>query len=194
MRVHLKIHHGAVSHELVLSADYPEALSQQDYDDQVFRRYWFGLPSTPPEDAKNKADAHPLRQATTRRPDSNAKTELPAKMESKTEPAAKTEATAKPEPKQPESSADVKADSKAKPDAEQYPPLTFGPPRIEFLQGADQQLYLRTWRGGDVTVSGPLKMGEDGGRITAFRGTPDEVVLRFGDFHRPTSRIIPPVP
>ncbi len=184
VRVHLKIHHGAVSHELVLSADYPEAFSQQDYDDQVFGAYWFGLPSTPPEDAKNKADAPAAPTGdNSKTPDSNAKAELPAKAESKTESAAKTETTAKPDPKQPESSADVKADSKAKPEAEQYPPLTFGPPRIEFLQGADQQLYLRTWRGGDVTVSGPLKMGEDGGRITAFRGTPDEVVLWFGDFH-----------
>jgi hypothetical protein len=61
-------------------------------------------------------------------------------------------------------------------------PPSFGPPRIEFVQGADEQLYMRTWRTGQVTISGPLKMNESGGRITAFRDTPEAVVLKFGDF------------
>ena len=57
-----------------------------------------------------------------------------------------------------------------------------GPPRIDFFQAADQQLYLRTWRAGKVQIRGPLKMNESGGRIMAFRDTPDAIVLRFGDF------------
>jgi len=56
------------------------------------------------------------------------------------------------------------------------------PPRIDFFQGADQELYFRTWRAGEVKTLGPLKFGEEGGKVTAFRNTPDAVVLRFGDF------------
>ena len=138
--------------------------------------------------------ARPLRQATTRRRRFQRQGRVARQGGIQTESAAKTETTAKPDPKKPEASADVKADSKAKPEAEQYPPLTFGPPRIDFFQGADQQLYLRTWRAGEVTYPGPLKMGESGGRITAFRDTPDAVVLWFGDFHRPIGRVIRPVP
>ena len=58
----------------------------------------------------------------------------------------------------------------------------FAPPRIDFFQGADQRLYLRAWRAGKVLITGPLKFGDSGGRITAFRGTPDALTLTFGDF------------
>ena len=49
-------------------------------------------------------------------------------------------------------------------------------------RGADQRLYLRAWRAGKVLITGPLKFGDSGGRITAFRGTPDALTLTFGDF------------
>src|SRR5208337_5548267 len=61
-------------------------------------------------------------------------------------------------------------------------PTTLVPPYIEFFQGSDQQLYLRTWRAGLVRIAGPLKMGKSDGRITAFPDTPDAVVMRFSDF------------
>ena len=122
MQVRLSIHHDSASHPLVLSANYPEIYSRQDYGDKVFGTYWAGEPDKPAENAQAKPGE----------------------------------------------------DVQAKPG--------FGPPRIEFFQGADQQLYLRTWRAGQAKISGPLKMGDSGGRITAFRDTPDAVVLRFGDF------------
>ncbi len=81
-------------------------------------------------------------------------------------------------------------DAKAKSD----PASTYSPPRIDVLQGADQDLYLRTWRAGEVTVSGPLKTNEMNGAITAFRDTPGALVLRFGDFHRQIGRAIRPAP
>ena len=56
------------------------------------------------------------------------------------------------------------------------------PPRVDFFQGADHQLYLRTWQAGAVKVVGPLKMKDGGGRITAFHGTHDALALKFSDF------------
>jgi hypothetical protein len=56
------------------------------------------------------------------------------------------------------------------------------PPRIDFFQGADHELYLRTWRNGEVRVVGRLRLADGGGRITAFRGTPDALSLKFSDF------------
>lgn len=61
------------------------------------------------------------------------------------------------------------------------------PPRVDFFQGADHKLYLRTWRLGEVKVVGPLRMGEDGGRITVFAKTPEAMELKFSDF-RPADR------
>ncbi len=129
-QVRFTIHRDSASSPLVLSANYPEIFSRQDYDDKVFGTYWAGQPDKPAENTPAKpAESAPAKPAES---------------------------------------------AKAKPD--------FGPPRIEFIQGGDQQLYLRTWLAGQVKISGPLKMGESGGRITAFRDTPDAVVLRFGDF------------
>ena len=45
VQVEFNIHHGSAAHPLLLSADYPEAFSQQDYDDQVFGAYWLGRPA-----------------------------------------------------------------------------------------------------------------------------------------------------
>jgi len=69
-------------------------------------------------------------------------------------------------------------DSKAKSD----PAPTSSLPRIDFLLGANQELCFRTWRAGKVMVSAPLKIDEIAAPITAFRDTPDAVVLRLTDF------------
>ena len=61
------------------------------------------------------------------------------------------------------------------------------PPRVDFFQGADHKLYLRTWRLGEVKVVGPLRMGEDGGKITVFAKTPDAMELKFSGF-KPADR------
>ena len=61
------------------------------------------------------------------------------------------------------------------------------PPRVDFFQGADHKLYLRTWRLGDVKFVGPLRMGEDGGMITVFAKTPDALELKFSGF-KPADR------
>ena len=105
-RVNLKIHHGPTSHPLVLSAEFPEIFSRQDYDDKVFGSYWLAAAEKPAEGPKTKPDAA----------------------------------------------------------------ATFAPPRIDFLQGADGQLYLRTWRSGEVTVSGPLKLPSPSGRGAGGEG------------------------
>ena len=174
VQVRLNIHRKSASQPLVLSAEFPEVFSRQDYDDQVFGTYWPGLPEAPAGDAKTKSDEQPV---------------APPGMESraKAAPPAKTNSTAKGEPKKPEEKADAKkpedkTDSQAKPESAPAAAPVFAPPRIDFFQGADRQLYLRTWRAGEVSIRGPLEMGESGGSLTAFRGTPDAVALWFGDF------------
>ncbi|MGA2254728.1 MAG: cytochrome c biogenesis protein ResB, partial [Thermoguttaceae bacterium] len=44
VQVRLDIHHGSASHPLVLSAEFPDVLSRQDYGDKVFGTYWPGQP------------------------------------------------------------------------------------------------------------------------------------------------------
>ena len=168
--LHFNIHHGSASNPLVVSAEFPEILSHQDYDDQVFGTYWTGQPgksaeppkSNPAEDTKTAAGK-----------DAGEKAASPAGSESTAKAEVKTDSN-KQKGVPPASS----AGKEAKPDA----PLTFGRPRVDFFQGADQRLYLRTWRAGLVTVTGPLKIGKRDGRITLFRGTADAVELRFSDF------------
>ena len=55
-RVALNIHHGSSLHPLILSGEFPEIFSRQDYDDKVFGSYWPGLPEKPAEDPKTKSD------------------------------------------------------------------------------------------------------------------------------------------
>jgi ABC-type transport system involved in cytochrome c biogenesis permease subunit len=50
-----------------------------------------------------------------------------------------------------------------------------GQPRIDILQGADQQLHVRTWRAGKIEP--PVPLPSDGSSWTAFAGTPDAVPL-----------------
>jgi hypothetical protein len=145
-QVHLKIHRGAQSHPLVLSAEFPHVFSQQDYEDQVFGTCWRGPIEKPKETPPAKSDAT-----------------------AKSDTGTKSDTTAKP---------NVAAKSDAAGDARP----TFGTPRVDFFVGADQQLYLRTWRAGQAVISGPLKMGASGGTITVFRGTPSAVSLRFSEF------------
>jgi hypothetical protein len=168
--VHLNIHRGSASHPLVLSAEYPEILSHQDYDDNVFGAYWFAQPGTPAETPKSNSEsdskAAPGKDGSEKTA-SPGKGETPAKTETKSDSADSKRV--------PAASA---GDNAARPDV----PPVFSPPRIDFFQGADQQLYLRTWRAGNVTVTGPLKIGRRDGRITVFRGTADAVELRFSDF------------
>jgi hypothetical protein len=146
-RLQLTICHDSESHPFVLSAEFPEIFSQQDYTDQVFGTFWPGQPE--------KSPSSPSPETTD------------AKVSAKKQ----------------------EANSAAKPDPETKPvePSAISPPRIDFFQGADQELYCRTWRAGQVRIVGPLKTGEEGGSITAFRDTPDAVALRFGDF-RPDDR------
>lgn len=176
-QVLFNIHHQSETHPLLLSANYPEIYGLQDYDDEVFGSYWLGQPQVPAEDPKSKSDA---QSATAPKPgdDSKGKTVPPPTTDS----TAKAEAAAKADPKKTDSKLGAKADAKAKSEPEQDAPPTFGPPRIDFVQGADQELYLRTWRAGQLKVLGPLKMGENGGRITVFKGTPDALGLWFGEF------------
>jgi hypothetical protein len=136
VQVRLNIHRGPASHPLLLSAEFPQVLSRQDYDDEVFGSYWPGQSEKPKDGPQTKSAEKPA----------------------------------------------VPAGDASGPASESAARPVFGPPRIEFFQGADQQLYLRTWRAGQVKIAGPLKMGESGGRITAFRDTPDAVGLWFGDF------------
>jgi hypothetical protein len=95
----------------------------------------------------------------------------------KSETAGKSDAAGKPE-------------TAGKPEAVADARPAFGPPRIDFFAGADQQLYLRTWRAGEARIFGPLKMTESGGSITAFRNTPAAVALQFSEFE-PECRLRP---
>ncbi len=52
-------------------------------------------------------------------------------------------------------------------------------PRIDLVQGFDRKIYMRTWRAGEVEISGPLNLQAG---VTAFGDTPDSLRLRFGDF------------
>jgi ABC-type transport system involved in cytochrome c biogenesis permease subunit len=70
---------------------------------------------------------------------------------------------------------------KAKDDAAQHAALRdAGQPRIDLLQGADQQIYVRTWRAGKLEPPAPLPT--DGSAWTAFTGTPDAVSLAVDQF------------
>ncbi len=134
--VDFSIHRGGTSRPMELSAEFPQLMTQQDFEHQVFGTYWRG--------AGEKSAVEPAAEK---------------KAEAKAQPPSKPE---------------------AKPDSEPMPPA---PPRIDVLQGADRQLYLRTWRDGKAETSGPIAVATDAGRTVAFAGTPSEVVLRFGDFH-----------
>jgi len=169
IQVRLNIHRNSESHPIVLSAAYPQVFNRQDYDDNVFGAYWPGQPEKPVDPPKSKSEEKP---AASPGKDSSQQAAAPTK----------TESTVKPEPRKPDAKVETAADSKTSPKSEPDIPSIVVPPHIEFFQGADQQLYLRTWRDGQVTISGPLKMGKTEGRITAFRDTPDAVVLRFSEF------------
>lgn len=55
-----------------------------------------------------------------------------------------------------------------------------GQPRIEILQGADQKLYIRTWRGTKLTPA--VELPADGTALVALQGTPDAVALAVEQF------------
>jgi hypothetical protein len=179
VQVRLNIHRGSTSHPLLLSAEFPHLFSRPDYDDNVFGAYWPGPLEAPKEDSPplktnaggDEKPSDPPVEASAAQPAAAAKSDFTAKVEPK-----------KPDDKAEAKKPDDKADSQAKAAAEPEARPIFGPPRIEFFQGADRQLYLRTFRAGQVKVNGPLKMTEGGGFITAFPGTPDTVALWFGDF------------
>ena len=164
-QLRLNIHRNSTSHPLVLSAEFPQAFSRQDYDDKVFGAYWPGQPEKPVDNPKTKPEEKPA---------------APPGADSAS--AAKTGSAGKADPKKPEDKTETATDSKSTSGPVTDVPPMPALPRIDFFQGADRQLYLRTRRAGEVVISGPLKMGESGGRITAFRDTPDAVVLRFGEF------------
>jgi hypothetical protein len=170
------IHNQSQSHQLLLSANFPEIYGFPDYQDEVFGSYWLGLPPAADESQSNPDAAKPDAA----KPDAAqaGKDATPKGTEATVKSDASKSDAAKPAP-----SADSKAEAKTDPQAKQEAPATFPPPRIEFLQGADQRLYLRTWRAGKVGVFGPLRMSESGGRISVFKGTPDALDLWFGDFH-----------
>jgi hypothetical protein len=181
-RILLTIHHGSSSHPLILSAEFPEIFSQQDYADKVFGTLWPGQPGKPDGDVKPTGDAKPAAGA--KLVNDDKPTDYP-------KPPADPQAKAGDAPANASSKAAAKSDAKsdanaaAKPDSEPKQPegpAAFGPPRVDFFQGADQELYFRSWRAGRVRIVGPLKMSDEGGRITAFAGDPDAVVLRFRDF------------
>ena len=56
-QIHLNIHQGSQSHPLILSAEFPDVLCQQDYDDMVFGTYWRGQGAEPKEPPQAKSDA-----------------------------------------------------------------------------------------------------------------------------------------
>jgi ABC-type transport system involved in cytochrome c biogenesis permease subunit len=81
----------------------------------------------------------------------------------------------------------------AKDDAGQHAALRdAGRPRIDLLQGADQQIYVRTWRAGKLEPPAPLPT--DGSAWTAFAGTPDEVPLAVDHFIAATKPTFLPTP
>jgi len=169
IQVRLQIHRNSVAHLMVLSAAFPQVFNRQDYDDKVFGAFWPGQPEKAADPPRTKPEEKPAA--------------LPAKDASQQAAApAKTESTAKAEATKPDAKTETATASTTKPGSEPEAPPMLIPPHIDFFQGADQQLYLRTWRAGQVVISRPLKMGRSGGRITAFRDTPDAVVLRFSDF------------
>jgi len=67
-----------------------------------------------------------------------------------------------------------------------------GRPRIDILQGADQQLYVRTWRAGKLEP--PVPLPTDGSDWTAFPGTPDAVPLAVEHFIPATKPTLLPMP
>ena len=70
---------------------------------------------------------------------------------------------------------------KAKNDAAGHAALRdAGQPRVDILQGADQLLYVRTWRAGKLEP--PVPLPSDGSPWTAFAGTPDAVPLAVERF------------
>jgi hypothetical protein len=167
-RVFLTIHHNSDARPLVLSAAYPHVNSRQDYEDKVFGAFWPGDGDRPKDEPKSKSEERPVTAA---QKGSDAK----ASATSKFEP---NKPEGQPQSKQVEAKAEKKGDSRSASESAQ----ASSPPRVDFLQGADQRLYLRTWRAGEVMIKGPLAVNEGGGQITVFRGTPDAVVLWFGDF------------
>jgi hypothetical protein len=68
-----------------------------------------------------------------------------------------------------------------------------GAPRIEILQGADQKLYMRTWRAGQLEITGPLASDA---RVMAFENTPDATALAIESFvPSPRPEVVPePLP
>ena len=61
--VHLKIHGGSEPQPLRLSAESPAQKNQQDYADEVFGTYWFGLDVPASKGPKEEADAAASRAA-----------------------------------------------------------------------------------------------------------------------------------
>ncbi len=158
--VRLIIHKGESIERMILSSEFPEKINWQDYSDGVFGTYWLPRPD---KAAKSKAE---------KKPDAKSET-------AKDDKAVADNKAAKPKPP----AADAASEKKSAPASDDLlANLPRVPPRVDFFQGADHKLYLRSWREGAVKVVGPLKFGEGGGQITVFHGTPDEALLKFSDF------------
>jgi hypothetical protein len=157
--VRLIVHKGDSVNRMILSSEIPEKVNWQDYDDGVFGTYWLARQGKP-------AKQDPAKKNDAQKPEAKSDT-------------AKDDKAEKAKPQAANSDGD-KQSAKAGDDLLANLPRV--PPRVDFFQGADHKLYLRSWREGEVKIVGPLRFGEGGGRITAFRGTPDETVLKFSDF------------
>jgi hypothetical protein len=152
--VRLMIHDGDSVQRMALSSELPEKVNWQDYSDGVFGVYWL---------ARSERTAKPKE---TPKPEAKKVT-------------AKDGKAAKAKPDAANSKVEKRSDQEIDAVLANLPLV---PPRVDFFQGADQKLYLRTWRDGEVKVVGPLRLAEGGGRITVFRGTPDEAILKFSDY------------
>jgi hypothetical protein len=169
--LHLKVYGGGSPQPMVVSAEFPEMVSQQDYRDEVFGSYWIEA-QKPPADAvhgMNGAGKMPVDAAH----GMSGGSKMPAdaihgmgNASNMPKDAVHGMGSATKMP------ADAIHRGTALREADR--------PRIELFQGADQKLYLRTVRKGQVEVSGPIDVDE--GKIAAFEGTPDAVTLLVGGF------------
>ncbi len=166
MQVHLNIHHDSTSHPLVLSAEFPEIFSRQDYDDKVFGTYW---PAS--RQAGGKPESNPMPNA--------ARRAIPQFHRQGCRPATAPKTESRDAGPRSLHKAEAKADSKA---CRSRRRRRLWPAAHRFLPGRRPAALSSHLAGRQGQISGPLKMGESGGRITVFRGTPDAVVLRFSDF------------
>ncbi len=192
--VRLVVHQGDSVQRMVLSSEFPENSDWQDYADAVFGAYWLARSEKPANE--KPANEKPANEKPANEKPANEKpaNEKPTKaMEAKQTTAAEGEKADKAAAKEKAAVSDkavVKDEAAAKDEAANAKPpsddplanLPRVPPRIDFFQGADHELYLRTWRDGEVKVVGRLRLAEGGGRVTAFRGTPDAMGLKFSDF------------